>query len=360
MISKDCFTASWIDLKSKELQYNDKNIIEKVIRAFSLLDMLARSGCPFHFKGGSCLMLLLKDRRHRLSIDIDIICPPGTDIEAYLKSYQDYGFISYKSIERIQRGTDIPKTHSKFFYQVAFMDDSSRQESILLDVLNEDCHYNEVLEVPVDSPLLKLDGAPVMVKVPSLGDILGDKLTAFAPNTTGIPYYKTSQNGTQRDCSMEIIKQLYDVARVFEEVKDLQITAKSFSQIAEVELSYRGLENSPKLIFDDIRQTALCISTRGAEGNGDFGMLQRGISRIKAFMFKGGYTIENAIVDAARAAYIATLLEKGETSIEKYNGDPLSVAPLQVLPALPSCLNRLKRQSPEAFYYWAKVSQLLS
>jgi len=50
MISKDCFTAAWIDEKSKELQYNDKNIIEKVIRAFSLLDMLAQSGCPFHFK----------------------------------------------------------------------------------------------------------------------------------------------------------------------------------------------------------------------------------------------------------------------------------------------------------------------
>jgi len=41
MISKECFTSSWIDQKSKELQYNDKNIIEKVIRAFSLLDMLA-------------------------------------------------------------------------------------------------------------------------------------------------------------------------------------------------------------------------------------------------------------------------------------------------------------------------------
>jgi hypothetical protein len=34
MISKECFTAAWIDEKSRELQYNDKNIIEKVIRAF--------------------------------------------------------------------------------------------------------------------------------------------------------------------------------------------------------------------------------------------------------------------------------------------------------------------------------------
>ena len=128
MINKECFTARWIEEKSKELNYPDKNIIEKVIHAFSLLDMLAASGCPFHFKGGSSLMLLLKEQRHRLSIDIDIICPPGTEIEEYLQSYKDYGFIDYKPIERIQRGTDIPKSHSKFFYQVAFLDGIDRKE----------------------------------------------------------------------------------------------------------------------------------------------------------------------------------------------------------------------------------------
>ena len=355
MISKECFTASWIDQKSKELQYNDKNIIEKVIRAFSLLDMLAQSGCPFHFKGGSCLMLLLKNGRHRLSIDIDIICPPRTDIEEYLKAYKDFGFIDYKSVERIQRGTDIPKSHSKFFYQVAFLDDSDRQESILLDVLNENCHYEEVVEVPIEGPFLKIEGTPSIVKVPSVGDILGDKLTAYAPNTTGIPYFKKD-----RDCSMEIIKQLYDIARLFDEVDNLEVTSRSFGRIAEVELSYRGLENNPKMIFEDVRQTSLCLATRGAEGNGDFNMLQRGVSRIKSFMFRGGYLIENAIIDAARAAYIATLLEKDITKIERYNGDPMSIASLDIQPTISNRLNRLKRQSPEAYFYWAKTSQLLS
>jgi hypothetical protein len=90
-----------------------------------------------------------------------------------------------------------------------------------------------------------------------------------------------------------------------------------------------------------------------------FKCCNRGINRIKAFMFRGGYVIENAIIDAARAAYIATLLEKGETSIEKYNGDPQSIVELEIRPTLTNRLNKLKRQSPEAFYYWAKVSELL-
>ena len=221
--------------------------------------------------------------------------------------------------------------------------------------MNEDCHYEEVVEVPIEGPFLKIEGTPSIVKVPSVGDILGDKLTAYAPNTTGIPYFKKD-----RDCSMEIIKQLYDIARLFDEVDNLEVTSRSFGRIAEVELSYRGLENNPKMIFEDVRQTSLCLATRGAEGNGDFNMLQRGVSRIKSFMFRGGYLIENAIIDAARAAYIATLLEKDITKIERYNGDPMSIASLDIQPTISNRLNRLKRQSPEAYFYWAKTSQLLS
>ena len=45
MIDNKCFTTEWIETKAKELNYSDTNLIEKVIRALSLLDMLARSGC---------------------------------------------------------------------------------------------------------------------------------------------------------------------------------------------------------------------------------------------------------------------------------------------------------------------------
>ena len=76
-------------------------------------------------------------------------------------------------------------------------------------------------------------------------------------------------------------------------------------------------------------------------------------------MFRGSYLIDNAIIDAARAAYIATLLETGQTKVERYNGDPLSIASLEIKSTLPNRLSRLKRQSPEAFYYWAKTSELL-
>ena len=104
---------------------------------------------------------------------------------------------------------------------MAFLDGIDRKETILLDVLNEDCHYNEVVTLPVESRFIKTEGELNYVKVPSIGDILGDKLTAYAPNTTGIPYLK---NG--KDASMEIIKQLYDIARLFEKTEVLETTTK--------------------------------------------------------------------------------------------------------------------------------------
>lgn len=354
MISPECFTPGWIAAKSAELQYPDRNIIEKVIRAFALLDLLAASGCPFHFKGGSCLMLLLNEHTRRASIDIDIICPPGTEIEQYLTSYRDYGFTKYESVERVQRGTDIPKTHSKFFYRVGFKDDADATGHILLDVLNEDCHYVKTETLPIASPFIKMTGEAGKVRVPSVGDMLGDKLTAFAPNTSGIPYFK---NG--RDCSLEIIKQLYDVGRLFDKVEDLETTATAFKRIAGVELSYRDLPDDPALITDDIRQTALCLATRGKEGLGDFTLLQKGINSIKSFMFQGRYVIEHAIVDAAKAAYAATALEKGELHPVKYNGEPMSIAGLELFPSVTTRLNKLRRSLPEAYFYWAQTSRLL-
>lgn len=98
MIRQECYTREWIQKVSKDLQYPDTNLIEKVIRAFSLIELLSSSGCPFIWKGGTALMLLLAGSRHRLSIDVDVICPPGTEIENYLKDFRRFGFWMLKPL----------------------------------------------------------------------------------------------------------------------------------------------------------------------------------------------------------------------------------------------------------------------
>ena len=75
MINPRSRSLEWITEVAQKMGVRDKALMEKTIRAFSLLEALARSGCPFLFKGGSSLMLHLNTSK-RLSIDIDIICPP--------------------------------------------------------------------------------------------------------------------------------------------------------------------------------------------------------------------------------------------------------------------------------------------
>lgn len=354
MIKEHCFGRDWFLSMSKKYKYNDLGIIEKVIRAYALLDLLARSGCPYIFKGGTCVGLILGESTRRLSIDIDIICPPGTNVEEYLDKIKDFGFTRTELVERRHAGKDIPKCHSKFFYQIAYTDRANQESYILLDVLYEDTHYHQVNEVEVVNQFIELDSEPSIVKVPSIGDILGDKLTAFAPNTTGIPYYK---NGNS--CSTEIMKQVYDIGRLFDAADDLTITKRSFDRIARVELGYRNLGTDVSIIYDDIRQTALLLATRGLEGNGDFALLQDGIKRLGSFIYENKYFIEDAIVDSAKAAYIATCLEKEVYEIKKYAPSELTTD-MNISKVFPAKLNKLKKTRPEAFFYWYLLDNMIN
>lgn len=350
MISKECFTEGWIERVSSEKNYPDKNLIEKVIRAFSLVELLVESGCPFVWKGGTSLMLILGQQLHRLSIDVDIICPPGTDINKYLEKYEDYGFVSKEEEYREQRSTDIPKSHSKFHYQIAYKSGMNRNEYILLDVLYEDTHYKKVNSLSMENPFVKWDGEPVKVNAPSADDILGDKLTAFAPNTSGIPYFK---NGLNRN--LEIIKQLYDVGRLFDAATDLDSVKTTYDRIVPVEMSYRNLPADPSLALDDTIATAKCLATRGKSGNGDFEALQNGINRLKSFMYLGKYYIEQASTDAAKAAYLAAVIKHNLPAFEKYdNSKPL----LKTEKKLPAIISKTLMIMPEAYFYWVKYAEI--
>jgi len=351
MISSESRTQKWINKVAKENNAPDLGLVEKTIRAFCLLESLAKSACPFIFKGGSSLMLWFNTSK-RLSIDVDIICPPGTEIKDYLEQYaSDYGFHKVEIEERISR-TNVPKTHAKYLYQVSYVS-KERIERILLDVLYEDSAYQNIVQVPIASPFLSTDDEPIMVNVPSMEDLLGDKLSAFAPHTTGIPYFKGTKN-----CSVEIIKQLFDISCLFERIESLDVAANTYKSIVPVELGYRKLNSTPlSNVLKDTLSTCLCISTRGASNKDEFEMLQDGISRIKSFIHSEKYNLESSIRDASRAAYLSACILSGTMSPVHYQGQDVSSL------ALPSSLNpklkKLQIAIPEAYYYWCKAGEIL-
>jgi len=353
MILPESRSMEWLQKIATENNFPNITMFEKTIRAFSLLESLALSDCPFVFKGGTALMLHL-DSSKRLSIDIDIICPPDTDIEKYLsKNAEQYGFNDIKLIER-KTARNVPKSHAKFYYQVTY-NTNSETDCILLDVLFEEIHYNNVVRLPIESRFLQTDNEKVFVNVPSAADLLGDKLTAFAPNTTGIPYYKGDKM-----CSMEIVKQLYDIASLFDITNDLTVTSDTFRKFAIVELAYRNLNpNDIKQVLDDIFQTSLCVCLQGQIDNENFMLLQDGIKRIQNFIHSEKYYLDTAIINASKVAYLSTLIANNLTKVEHF--DKENIQELQnatIENPLPTKLNKLRKNNIEAFFYWNKVYKI--
>lgn len=354
MIHQDSRSLEWMQQVATENNFNDITLIEKTIRAFSLLESLVLSGCPFVFKGGTSLMLHLNSAK-RLSIDIDIICPPGTEIDQYLMKYsQAYGFGEVKLVER-KSARNVPKSHAKFFYLVTYAT-STDTEYILLDVLFEEIYYKYVKQLPIESRFLKTDGESVLVNVPSSADLLGDKLTAFAPNTTGIPYFKGDKS-----CSMEIIKQLFDVASLFDITQDMTVVADTFQKFAIVELIYRDLNpDNIKQVLDDIYQTSLCICLQGVIDPDSFKLLQDGIKRIQSFIHSENYRLVSATVNASKAAYLSVLIANGITEVKHFDitNDTEPLRSAIIVAPMPTKLNKLKRTNIEAFYYWNEISKI--
>ena len=352
MINIKEISLDWINKVVKEHRDADKILVEKVIRALLLVEGLAKQKLPFVFKGGTALMLLMNSTK-RLSIDIDIILPEALgNLDELLDTVaNEQGFIR-KELQYRNAHTKIKKEHYKFFY-TPLHKSKAEEESILLDILYEEVNYLNVIQLPILSDFIPITFEPILVGVPCLEDILGDKLTAFAPNTTGIPYFKSDDS-----MSMEIIKQLYDIGNLFDTVDNLDIIKATFMRFAVTELSYRDIHNFNEAdVIEDIFHTSLCIATRGADGKGDFAQLQLGIQRVGRFIFSENYHLEKAIVHASKAAYLAMLIKCNAGRLEKFH-NPLELKDWIITAPMNTKLNRLKKSNPEAFFYWYKTYEL--
>ncbi|MEX2409980.1 MAG: nucleotidyl transferase AbiEii/AbiGii toxin family protein [Candidatus Paceibacterota bacterium] len=351
MINQDQLTEIWVqDISGR---YNaDPILVEKVIRAFLLLEGLVKQNLDFVFKGGTALMLHF-DSSKRLSIDIDIILPDKTaDLENILTSLVNVqDFIRWEMQERTAR-SDIEKAHYKLYFKPLHKTGKD-EEYVLLDILFEDIHYANLIELPITSFFVPDAGKPIHVQVPTVEDLLGDKLTAFAPNTTGIPYFK----GKDR-MSMEIIKQLYDVGNLFDVAEDLRTVKDTFHKFAVAELSYRNTDGlTAEDVLEDIFQTSLSIATIGKSGGANIVELQQGIKRVRSFIHSEKYQLKKAIIHAAKAAYLATILKHDADTLERFKPG-INMEDWIIEQPFNTRVNKLKKSDPEAFFYWYKMYKM--
>lgn len=344
MLTKDNYTLEHINELRKN-KNTDTFILERSIYAFGLLEALCKVKMPFIFKGGTSLMLLLEHPR-RLSTDVDIIVPQGTDVESYLKKVKDvFPFEKVVQQERIGKN-GIAKKHYKFYYKSPVKNDTLFY--ILLDILFEENHYARIVRKPIKNDLLNTQGEDLEVVLPSVDCILGDKLTAFAPHTTGIPL------GIGKE--LEIIKQMYDVAALIDVFDDFEDVYNSYMAIVETEINYRGLDISANEVLMDTIDTAACIAGRGQIGN-EYPMYLAGIKSISTHIYDERYSAEKAVQSACKIMYLAACILR-KSNFEKVIDCNLYLD-CNIGKSNYSKLSKLRKFNAEAFAYVVKTVELL-
>lgn len=349
MIDRKTFTREWIEDRSNHFKKGkskgNSELIEKEIHALYLLEKLVSSGINLIFKGGTSLVLLLEEV-HRFSIDIDIILPNDIGLDTLLDAIINDNFVFQRVEKNERRNTNgIPKAHYKFYF-TSILDNTEKY--ILLDILFEENPYEELVTQPIESAFLISSGEPVNVVMPSINCILGDKLTAFAPKTTGIPY------GTDKE--LEIIKQLFDVSNLFDRSSNWGHVKETFNRIAQNELNYRGLTDvTIQDVLNDIYDTSFVIAMRGAHKEEEFKQLELGVKRVKSHIFSKNFIIEDALLCASKAAYCSVLLTHKDVAIEKFDASiDLSKDKIDI-DGFTKYFTTIKKITPEGFFYWKKA-----
>jgi hypothetical protein len=327
MIDINSLSAEWLTEKQNKY-HRDPALIESLIHALYLLEQLKLTGLDFIFKGGTSLILIL-DQPQRFSVDIDIIVSPQLTrgkLEEYLSRIPgSSAFLSMKLDERRSYRAGVPKAHYIFSFSSNVPTKNKQgdvirnpEREILLDVLFAENHYPVLIERPIQTEWVIVKDEIITVTTPDINSITGDKLTAFAPDTTGVPYHRESVNAEgeaiKSEMFMEIMKQAFDVGCLFDLLDDIDIFKKSYEASAIAEIKYRAERNIPSVeaVLKDTIATALIIARSvkqiSDEGNEKFGYLSTGIHRFGNIVYTSTFRIEHAQVASAKAAYLSAIV----------------------------------------------------
>jgi hypothetical protein len=345
MIDKRVYTIDYI--RSLQKKYSsDPGLIERVLYAFGLLEAIKKVDMPFCFKGGTSLMLIL-DHPMRMSTDIDILVEPGTEVDVYIeKASKIFPFINMNEDSRTGKDGLI-KRHFKFTY---FSPMRSTEFYILLDIVFTHIPYAKTIYKEIKNEFLLTSGENLLVEIPTADCILGDKLTAFAPHTTGVRLGKGKE--------LEIAKQLYDTATLIDYISDYDLFANTYHKAVAEEINFCGENWSEKYVLQDTVKACTNIISRGKLNKDDYTEYLKGMKSLKNHVLSSGYNADVATWNACKVLYLASCLLSGNpnkmiTDFDKYLSTQLEGDEYKKLAYV-------RKQQPEAYAYLVEATRNLA
>lgn len=353
MIAPVSFRREWITRQAGEIGSRNPVMLEKAIVALQLLGHLVERDLPIQFKGGTSLLLRLNPPR-RLSIDVDIVTQ-ATPAELLAVLEEVCRLSPLDGYEHdTERDRDLPPKQHFRVYSPSVIE--PKRDHILLDVLFEPEASPHCEPVTIATSFIELE-REVQVAVPTVNSLLGDKLTAFAPRTIGILHHERRRT--------DIVKQLFDVAALFDAATDLEVVADVYAVIHARQLIYREASFTLAETLNDTIEAGFLYSQIGLRGGVDTtdGLaIAQGVANLQNHLVNQQFRVDEARLAAAKAACTAAWIQQHPAiRIEGLRLNSDRIAGLRNRHIAPpwTPLNRLKGANPEAFHYWLLAQQIM-
>lgn len=334
--------------QSKRLGNTGPEILEYAIYALGLLEQLLINKLDFVFKGGTSLMLHFPEIK-RLSTDIDIVCNISREqVEKILTKICSTSIFSRWELdkERSYSGK-IPKAHYILYFHSNLFDN---ERYVLLDVLIDKPDYPEIIDKKIDLPILIQDGESTSVRMPGINSLLGDKLTAFAPNTIGVTYDSGKHLG--------LLKQLYDIDLLIDVATKLPLVSETFKISAQKEIDY--LQENIKIgdVYSDILKTSFLLASgflnklKDKESIGKYKIFEKGLAALNSFLpGTKRFTRLDVLIAASRSAYITSIIQTGKLEEFKLFDNSIQIDDYLFSEKPENQLNKLSKLPGGVLYY---------
>ena len=347
MLAEQIKNKEFLEDTIKELKREnpsaDIQLLEKTIGALYLVESLVNENLNFIFKGGTSLVLLLNAIK-RFSVDVDIITVESKEkVQQVLEDIIEKQDLFIR-VEENMRTNSASKRMELQHYKLFFNSVTDNSEKyILLDIAYESNKYFRVIEKKIQNKKLNVE-SKLSVKVPSIESILGDKLTVLAPKTTGISYDSNKE--------LELMKQLYDVDKLFNEAENINEIRESFINIANREINYRKLsEIQYEDVLDDIEEFTKEIIFM--QDKSKLEKISIGMRKIANFRLEKKFLIDKEVLIAAsKLKYLVYLIKSNASSIEKYRSG--NIHNVEIPKEYKKRLKVIQKINEEAYYYIMK------
>ncbi|MCW4044884.1 MAG: nucleotidyl transferase AbiEii/AbiGii toxin family protein [Candidatus Bathyarchaeota archaeon] len=313
--SAETFDPEKINALLSQGVINNVANLEKAIFSLEYLGQLQEEGLDFIFKGGSAIQVILRDKWTRLSVDADICSGVSEEelIDIFNKIHQEFQkeIFSFRPREREILG-DVPFYHYRI--EAPAITEVEAKRTFLLDVMGIKPKY------PVNQVELKTSfyDSSVSVFVPTVGALLGDKLSTIGPRTMGRRLVD-SRNG------LEYAKHFYDIKNLQEADFNVEDCGKAFHEAIAMQRKIRNVDFSLSECCEDLFFTCQVASLPQQTGEeliqklqgdqrsralSELRILRDGLARFRPFLVRGlTYTWDELRYCASLTALLTKMVQ---------------------------------------------------